>query len=220
MSLLTLQRDPSETVSVKDVLARAAAKGLLEGIDLAKPAKREEKKKKKPKVTQPKTPTKEAVIKSKIQEFLDREMKPGMIESDTSVSNLASSASQKSVNQTNSSVPLKKTVQPPSNSSLPMMSKNSLTAASMQKMFEKHRNIRKPKLDDSVMVLKPVEIVLPPVMVPYFNPQGNRSHISTNHYYYNWGGTHGTLSPSTSKKLIKTKEPSLSSRVKHSRPWL
>ncbi|XP_033015571.1 putative methyltransferase NSUN7 [Lacerta agilis] len=220
IAVLSRERDPSETVSVKDVLARAAAKGLLEGIDLAKPAKREEKKKKKPKVTQPKTPTKEAVIKSKIQEFLDREMKPGMIESDTSVSNLASSASQKSVNQTNSSVPLKKTVQPLSNLSLPMMSKNSLTATSMQKMFEKHRNIRKPKLDDSVMVLKPVEIVLPPVMVPYFNPQGNRSHISTNHYYYNWGGTHGTLSPSTSKKLIKTKEPSLSSTVKHSRPWL
>ncbi|XP_061440412.1 putative methyltransferase NSUN7 isoform X1 [Rhineura floridana] len=219
IAVLTRERDPSESVSVKDVLARAAAKGLLEGIDLAKPAKREEKKKKKQKVTQSKTATKEAVIQSRIQEFLDREMKPSTIESDTSISNLIASASQRTVNQTNGSILLKKTAKPLSNSSLPVMSKNSLTSSSMQKMFEKQRNIRKPKSDDRVMVLKPVEIVLPPVMIPYFNPQGNRSQISSNHYYYNWGGTSGMLSPSASKKLIKTKEPSPST-AKHSRPWL
>lgn len=38
--LLSLQRDPSETVSVKDVLARAAAKGLLDGVEVGKAIKR------------------------------------------------------------------------------------------------------------------------------------------------------------------------------------
>ncbi|KAF7248326.1 putative methyltransferase NSUN7 [Varanus komodoensis] len=222
IAVLTRERDPSESVSVKDVLARAAAKGLLEGIDLAKPPKREEKKKKKHKVTQPKNAVKEAVIQSRIQEFLEREMKPATIDSDSSVSNITTSASQ-IVNQPNSSIPLKKTAKPLSNPSLPVMSKNTLTS-SMQKVLERQQNVRKPKCDDKLMILKPVEIVLPPVMMPYFNPQGNRSQISSNHYYYHWvgtkSGTYGVLSPSPSKKLIKSKESLPSSTAKHSRPWL
>ncbi|KAJ7326684.1 hypothetical protein JRQ81_016443 [Phrynocephalus forsythii] len=223
LAVLTREKDPSESVSVKDVLARAAAKGLLEGIDLGKPTRKEEKKKKKHKVTQPKTATKEAVMQSKIQEFLEREMKPSIIESDSSTVNITASTSQ-IVNQTNHSVPLKKSVKPLSNSSLPAMSKNTLASPSMQKVFERQRNIRKPKSEDRVMFLKPVEIVLPPVMMPYFNPQGNRSQISSNHYYYRWvgakNGTHTTVSPSASKRLIKSKELSQSSTGKHSRPWL
>nr|XP_020641939.1 putative methyltransferase NSUN7 isoform X1 [Pogona vitticeps]XP_020641940.1 putative methyltransferase NSUN7 isoform X1 [Pogona vitticeps]XP_020641942.1 putative methyltransferase NSUN7 isoform X1 [Pogona vitticeps]XP_020641943.1 putative methyltransferase NSUN7 isoform X1 [Pogona vitticeps]XP_020641944.1 putative methyltransferase NSUN7 isoform X1 [Pogona vitticeps] len=221
IAVLTREKDPSESVSVKDVLARAAAKGLLEGIDLAKPTKKEEKKKKKHKVTQPKTAAKEAVMQSKIQEFLEREMKPSVIESDASAVNITASTSQV-VNQTKNSIPLKKTAKPLSNSSLPTMSKNTLASPSMQKVFERQRNIRKPKSEDRVMLLKPVEIVLPPVLMPYFNPQGNRSQISSNHYYYRWvggkNGTYSTISPSASKRLIKSKE--LSSPGKHSRPWL
>ncbi|KAH0616239.1 hypothetical protein JD844_027212 [Phrynosoma platyrhinos] len=220
IAVLARERDPSESVSVKDVLARAAAKGLLEGIDLAKPPKKEEKKKKKQKVTQTKTAIKEAVIQSKIQEFLNREMKTTTIDSDSSVSNITASVSQ-TVNQTNGSIGLKKTAKPLSNSSLPVMSRNPLASPSMQKVFERQRNIRKPKLEERVMILKPVEIVLPPVMMPYFNPQGNRSEISSNHYYYRWvGGRNGMISPSASKKLIKSKEPSSSSTAKHSRPGL
>lgn len=210
-------------MSVKDVLARAAAKGLLEGLDLGKPTKKEEKKKKKHKATQPKTATKEATSQSKIQEFLEREMKPNIIDSDASAVNVTASTSQ-IVNQTNTSVPLKKSAKPLSNSSLPAMSKNTLASPSMQKVFERQQNIRKPKSEDRVMLLKPVEIVLPPVMMPYFNPQGNRSQISSNHYYYRWigakNGTYGTISPSASKRLIKAKELSQSSTGKHSRPWL
>lgn len=204
---------------MKDVLARAAAKGLLEGIDLAKPSKREEKKKKKQKVTQPRTAAKEAVIQSRIQEFLDRETKPNSSVSDSAVCNVTASTSQ-ALKQTNSSIHLKKT-KPLSNSSLPVMPKN-IPSVSFQKVFERQRNIKKPKSEDK-MILKPVEIVLPPVMMPYFNPQGNRSQISTNHYYYRWvgtkSGTYDLLSPSSSKKLIKSKETS-SSTAKHPRPWL
>ncbi|XP_060634418.2 putative methyltransferase NSUN7 isoform X1 [Anolis sagrei] len=219
IAVLTRERDPSESVSVKDVLARAAAKGLLEGIDLAKPPKKEEKKKKKQKVTQPKAASKEAVIQSKIQEFLNREMKSTTVSPDSSVSNITTTVSQ-TVSQTNGSIVLKKTAKPHSNPSLPVMAKNSLTS-SMQKAFERQRNIRKSKPEDRVMILKPVEIVLPPVMMPYFNPQGNKSEISSNHYYYRWvGAKRGMVSPSTSKKLIKSKEPSSASPAKHAHPWL
>ncbi|EPY78020.1 hypothetical protein CB1_001141004 [Camelus ferus] len=73
LSVLTRERDPSETVSVKDVLARAAAKGLLDGIELGKPSKRE-KKKKKSKTPLPKAPTADNnSVQMKIAEFLSRE---------------------------------------------------------------------------------------------------------------------------------------------------
>ncbi|KAM6439953.1 putative methyltransferase NSUN7 isoform 1-T3 [Liasis olivaceus] len=221
IAVLGRERDPSESVSVKDVLARAAAKGLLEGIDLAKPSKKEEKKKKKHKVIQAKNPVKEAVMQSRIQEFLEREMKPGMTDTDSPISSVVASTSQV-MTQPSESAALKKPAHPLSNSSLPVMAKSSLTAtSSMQKVLEKQQNARKPKSDDRVMILKPVEIVLPPVMMPYFNPQGNRAQISSNHYYYRWvGAKNGTLSPSASKKLIKSKEPSPSSMAKQSRPWL
>ncbi|KAL7975804.1 hypothetical protein Chor_005771 [Crotalus horridus] len=215
-------RDPSESVSVKDVLARAAAKGLLDGIDLAKPSKREEKKKKKHRAAQSKNPIKEAVMQSRIQEFLEREMKSGTTETGSAVPSVAASNSQV-MGQTSEPVTLKKANNPLSNSSLPAMAKNNLTSATstLQRVLEKQRNAAKPKNDDRVMILKPVEIVLPPVMMPYFNPQGNRAQISTNHCYYRWiGAKHGTLSPSASKRLLKSKEPSPSTMTKQSRPWL
>ncbi|XP_077157888.1 putative methyltransferase NSUN7 isoform X2 [Paroedura picta] len=163
IAVLARERDPSETVSVKDVLARAAAKGLLEGIDLAKPSKREEKKKKKQKITLTKAASKEAAIQSRIQEFLDREMKPNKTDSDSSVSNVIASTSQKTINHTTSdSMQLKKTAKPLSNSSLPVMLKNTPTSSSVQKVFERQRTVRKPKSEEKLMVLKPVEIVLPP----------------------------------------------------------
>ncbi|XP_060102325.1 putative methyltransferase NSUN7 [Heteronotia binoei] len=223
IAVLARERDPSETVSVKDVLARAAAKGLLDGIDLAKPSKREEKKKKKQKVTPTKTVSKEAAIQSRIQAFLDREMKPN--KTDSSVSNVTASTSEKTINQADDSTQLKKVAKPLSNPSLPAMLKNTPLSSSAQKVFERQRAARKPKSEDKLMVLKPVEIVLPPVMMPYFNPQGNRSQISSNHYYYHWAGTksglYGLLSPSSSKKLMKSKEPSSSSSTaKQARQWL
>lgn len=210
-------------MSVKDVLARAAAKGLLDGIDLAKPSKRDEKKKKKHRGAQSKNPIKEAVMQSRIQEFLEREMKSGTTETASPASSVAASNSQV-MSQTSEPVALKKASHPLSNSSLPVMGKNNLTSATstLQRVLEKQRNAAKPKNDDRVMILKPVEIVLPPVMMPYFNPQGNRAQISTNHCYYRWiGAKHGALSPSASKRLIKSKEPSPSTTVtKQSRPWL
>lgn len=162
-------------------------------------------------------------MQSRIQEFLHKEMKPNAVDLDHSVSNIVASAAPKMDRQASgsgSSSYLKK-AKPLSNASLPVMLKNTSAISSMQKGFERQRNIKKPKSEDKMVVLKPVEIVLPPVMRPFFNPQGNRSQIASNHYYYRWiGAKSGFLSPSTSKKLIKSKELSSSSTTKHSRPLL
>ncbi|XP_048704466.1 putative methyltransferase NSUN7 isoform X3 [Caretta caretta] len=221
LAVLARQRDPAEVMSVQDILARAAAKGLLEGLDIGKSSKREEKRKKKSKVTQQRNVPKDTGVQTNIIEFLNREM----INTNSEVSPIkAISGPQKNVNQTNSSIQRKKMTKPISNSSLPGMLKNTPNLSSMSKVFERRTHIRKPRAEDKMVVLKPVEIVLPPVMVPYFNPQGNKSQISAQHYYYRWIGVESSAPdlfiPSLSKKLVKPKETLPSTMVKHPRPWI
>ncbi|CAM5141512.1 unnamed protein product [Natator depressus] len=221
LAVLARQRDPAEVMSVQDILARAAAKGLLEGLDIGKSSKREEKRKKKSKVTQQRNVPKDTGVQTNIIEFLNREM----INTNSEVSPIkAISGPQKNVNQTNSSIQLKKMTKPISNSSLPGMLKNTPNLSSMSKVFERRTHIKKPRAEDKMVVLKPVEIVLPPVMVPYFNPQGNKSQISAQHYYYRWIGVKSSAPdlfiPSLSKKLVKPKETLPSTMVKHPRPWI
>uniref|UniRef100_A0A8D0HFS4 NOP2/Sun RNA methyltransferase family member 7 n=1 Tax=Sphenodon punctatus TaxID=8508 RepID=A0A8D0HFS4_SPHPU len=222
IGLLTRERDPSESMSVSDVLARAAAKGLLEGIDVAKSSKKE-KKKKKPKVMPQRSISKDAGMQIKIQEFLSREIKPIQTNSDVPIAKEIISVPQKSVTQTTGSIQLKKTSKPLSNPSLPGMLKDTPNLSSMSKVFQRQKTIRKPRSEDKMVALKPVEIVLPPVMVPYFNPQGNTSRILANHYYYRWLGTksstQGLLIPSLSKSLTKSKESLPPTVAKHHGPW-
>uniref|UniRef100_A0A674K7V2 NOP2/Sun RNA methyltransferase family member 7 n=1 Tax=Terrapene triunguis TaxID=2587831 RepID=A0A674K7V2_9SAUR len=224
LAVLARQRDPAEVMSVKDILARAAAKGLLEGLDIGKSSKREEKRKKKSKVTQQRNVPKDTGVQTNIVEFLNREMIAINTNSEVSPIKAISSVPQKNVNQTNSSIQLKKITKPISNSSLPGMLKNTPNLSSMSKVFERRTHIRKPRVEDKMVVLKPVEIVLPPVMVPYFNPQGNKSQISAQHYYYRWIGIKSSARdlfiPSLSKRLVKPKETLPSTMVKHPRPWI
>uniref|UniRef100_A0A7M4EQD3 NOP2/Sun RNA methyltransferase family member 7 n=1 Tax=Crocodylus porosus TaxID=8502 RepID=A0A7M4EQD3_CROPO len=223
LAVLAREKDPSESVSVKDILARAAAKGLLEGIEIEKPSKKEEKKKKKSKVVKQRNMPKDSSAQTKIAEFLGREMVSVKSNSEISVSKAVSNSEKKNLSQTNSSVQGKKLTKPVSNSSLPRMLKNTPNPSTMNKVLEKRTNI-KPRAEDKMVVLKPVEIVLPPVMVPYFNPQGNKSRIAAHHYYYHWIGikssTHGLLVPSVSKRLMKSKETLPSAVIKHPQPWL
>ncbi|KAM7168287.1 putative methyltransferase NSUN7 isoform 1-T2 [Macrochelys suwanniensis] len=224
LAVLARQRDPAEVVSVKDILARAAAKGLLEGLDIGKSTKREEKRKKKSKVTQQRNVPKDTGVQTNIVEFLNREMVSINTNSEVSSIKAISGVPQKNMNQTNSSIQLKKITKPISNSSLPGMLKNTPNLSSMSKVFERRTHIRKPRAEDKMVVLKPVEIVLPPVMVPYFNPQGNKSQISAQHYYYRWIGIKSSARdlfiPSLSKRLVKSKETLPSTMVKHPRPWI
>ncbi|XP_005286436.2 putative methyltransferase NSUN7 isoform X1 [Chrysemys picta bellii] len=224
LAVLARQRDPAEVMSVKDILARAAAKGLLEGLDIGKSSKREEKRKKKSKVTQQRNVPKDTGVQTNIVEFLNREMIAINTNSEVSPIKAISGVPQKNVNQINSSTQLKKITKPISNSSLPGMLKNTPNLSSMSKVFERRTHIRKPRAEDKMVVLKPVEIVLPPVMVPYFNPQGNKSQISDQHYYYRWIGIKSSARdlfiPSLSKRLVNPKETLPSTMVKHPRPWI
>ncbi|XP_031798000.1 putative methyltransferase NSUN7 isoform X2 [Sarcophilus harrisii] len=183
LAVLTRERDPSETVSVKDVLARAAAKGLLDGIELAKTSKRE-KKKKKSKTSLVKPSTNEGMsTQIKIAEFLSREMKPhAKISSETLTAKVP--ASQKST-APSSSPPQKKLVKMPPNALVPSLMKN---LPSTSKGFERQMITVRPRPEDKMVALKPVEIVLPPVMVTYSGAQANKSQIPAPQFYYRWIG--------------------------------
>ncbi|XP_072476681.1 putative methyltransferase NSUN7 isoform X4 [Notamacropus eugenii] len=120
LAVLTRERDPSETVSVKDVLARAAAKGLLDGIELAKTSKRE-KKKKKPKTALAKPINESMSTQIKITEFLNRELRPHINRPETLTTKAC--LPQKNTNQT-SIAPQKKAGKMPPYALMPTFMKN------------------------------------------------------------------------------------------------
>uniref|UniRef100_A0A4X2KLG3 NOP2/Sun RNA methyltransferase family member 7 n=1 Tax=Vombatus ursinus TaxID=29139 RepID=A0A4X2KLG3_VOMUR len=212
LAVLTRERDPSETVSVKDVLARAAAKGLLDGIELAKTSKKE-KKKKKSKTSLVKTSINESMSSQiKIAEFLNRELRPRVNPSETLTTK--ASPPQKNTNQTTSIPPQKKTGKTPPNAVMKNM-------PSTSKASERQMSTIRPRPEDKMIALKPVEIVLPPVMMSYNGSQANKTQIPA-HYFYRWigGKAGGSIAPSSSKKLEKPKENLPSSAVRHPQPWL
>ncbi|XP_046512785.1 putative methyltransferase NSUN7 isoform X2 [Equus quagga] len=218
LSVLTRERDPSETVSVKDVLARAAAKGLLDGIELAKSSKRE-KKKKKSKISFPKTSTTDSNgIQMKIAEFLNRETNANANQSETLAK---TSLQQKNVTQVGSSTQVRKSNKPATNPLVPTLMKNT----SSSRPYERPTNFLRPRPEDKMVALKPVEIVLPPVMLPFPSPQGTRAQMPTQHFYCRWGAPKTLVSgylptPSLSRRGEKPKENLSSSLPRRSRPWL
>nr|XP_023493956.1 putative methyltransferase NSUN7 isoform X3 [Equus caballus] len=218
LSVLTRERDPSETVSVKDVLARAAAKGLLDGIELAKSSKRE-KKKKKSKISFPKTSTTDSNgIQMKIAEFLNQETNANANQSETLAK---TSLQQKNVTQVGSSTQVRKSNKPATNPLVPTLTKNT----SSSRPYERPTNFLRPRPEDKMVALKPVEIVLPPVMLPFPSPQGTRAQMPTQHFYCRWGAPKTLVSgylptPSLSRRGEKPKENLSSSLPRRSRPWL
>ncbi|XP_011361079.1 putative methyltransferase NSUN7 isoform X2 [Pteropus vampyrus] len=219
LSVLTRERDPSETVSVKDVLARAAAKGLLDGIELGKSSKRE-KKKKKSKTSLPKASTTDSNgIQMKIAEFLSRETdaKANRLETSTT----KTSAPPKNTIQVACSSQVRKPSKPVTNPLVPTFMKNT----SPSRPHQRQANFVRPRPEDRMVVLKPVEIVLPPVMLPFSNPQGIRPQIPTQNFYYRWVGPKTVVpsylsTPSVSRKGEKPKENLPSSLLRRPRPWL
>lgn len=219
LSVLTRERDPSETVSVRDVLARAASKGLLEGIELGKSSKRD-KKKKRSKTSLPKAPSTDSNgIQMKIAEFLSRETNANANRSQ--VATTKTSLTQKSTVQVGSSSQVRKPSKPATNPLVPTFRKN--TAPS--RPCERPTNLVRPRPEGRMVVLKPVEIVLPPVAFPFSTPQEIRPQIPTYHFYYRWitpkTVVPGYLSTSSiSRKGEKPKENLPSSLLRHRRPWL
>ncbi|XP_069058037.1 putative methyltransferase NSUN7 [Pleurodeles waltl] len=222
LAVLTRERDPSEAVSVKDVLARAAAKGLLEGVELTKHSKRDERKKKY-KTSGQKVASSTTVSQAKITEFINKESL--IANAKVSPSKTISEIPRNAANQVNNSSQLKKSLKHTSNSGTTehgiAKTKNSLSTVS--KMFEKQTSTGKPKSEDKLIVLKPVEILLPPVMLPYFSAPGNKARNPPHPYYYRWSGlktsSHGSLVSSLSI-IGRSKETFPFSVVRHPRPWL
>ncbi|XP_010623440.1 putative methyltransferase NSUN7 isoform X2 [Fukomys damarensis] len=219
LSILTRERDPSEAVSVKDVLARAAAKGLLEGIELGKSSKRE-KKKKKSKTSLPKAPGNDNYgIQMKIAEFLTRESKASTNQSETLTTKAP--LPQKSVTQVGSNTQVRKPSKPAANPLTPTLVKNSCPS----RPWERQTQFRRPRPEGKMVALKPVEIVLPTVMFPFSGPQGVRSQMPAPHFFCRWIGPKTSApsclpTPSISIRGEKLKENSPSSLLRHPRPWL
>lgn len=214
-----MQRDPSETVSVKDVLARAAAKGLLDGIELGKSSK-QEKKKKKSKTSLPKASTTDGnSIQMKIAEFLNRETNANANRSETSTTK--ASLPQKNTTQVVPPSQVRKPSKPATNPLVPAFMKN--TAPS--RPYERPTHFVRHRPEDRMVALKPVEIVLPPVMLPFSSPQLIRPQIPTQHFYCHWVGPKTVVpsyfsTPSISRKGEKPKENLPSSLLRCRRPWL
>ncbi|XP_069487864.1 putative methyltransferase NSUN7 isoform X2 [Ambystoma mexicanum] len=220
LAVLTRERDPSESVSVKDVLARAAAKGLLEGVEMNKNSRRDERKKKMKTSTQ-KGAASTTVSQAKIAEFLNKE---SLIIANAKVpSHTTSEVPASSVNQVNNANQLTKPIKHSTSLGSNVHLKNKNNMSSVNKMFDKQTSPGKPKSEDKVIVLKPIEILLPPVMLPYYNPPGSKARSPPHPYYYRWSGlksNSNNLLVSSLTIVGKSKETFPFSVVRHPRPWL
>nr|XP_033802787.1 putative methyltransferase NSUN7 isoform X2 [Geotrypetes seraphini] len=220
LAVLSRERDPSETVSVKDVLARAAAKGLLEGVEMAKPPKKEDKKKKSKTVLQKNTSS-ASITQAKIAEFLNKESS----NSNTKIplSKQSSTILQKSVGQINSNIQNKRVLKQITSTVGLGTVKNTSSLSSMSKVFDK-QTIMKPKPEDKMVALKPVEIVLPPVLLPFYSSTGNKAGNPSNLYpgFYRLNGVKNTLQNplAPSLTILNKQKETLPFVVRHPRPWL
>ncbi|KFP79171.1 Putative methyltransferase NSUN7, partial [Apaloderma vittatum] len=160
LAILQREEDPSEGVSVKDVLTRAAAKGLLDGI-----VGKSKQEKKKQKVTQHRRNI--SGIKPKTAEFLHHR------KAEVSVSKAVGDKQQKNVNQPNRYVQLKKSVDP--DTALPKELKHtSLLSPTGKVQHPRQTLVRKARADRKRLVLKTVEIVFPPVVPAGQTAQGSK----------------------------------------------
>ncbi|KFR07820.1 Putative methyltransferase NSUN7, partial [Nipponia nippon] len=164
LAVLAREKDSSENVSVKDVLARAAAKGLLDGIAAVK-SKDEEKKR--PKVAQHRS------TEPKTAAFLHHQTVPD-IKAEVSVSKAARNVQEKNATRTSSSVQLKKSAGPVSDRALPRALKHASRVSPAGRAYERQPLARKARAERKRVVLKLVEIVFPPEITPYVSAQGNK----------------------------------------------
>ncbi|XP_060236663.1 putative methyltransferase NSUN7 [Meriones unguiculatus] len=216
LSILTRERDPSETVSVRDVLARAAAKGLLDGVEVGKSSKRE-KRKKKAKALLPKAPGTDNSTQIKITEFLNRENKASTsrVETYTAKTPLP----PKTVTHAATSPQIKKATKPAANPLPTALVKS--TGSS--RPVDKQTYLVRPRPEGKVIPLKSVEIVLPPVMFPFHNSPGGRTQMPAGHFYYRFVGSKANVPSfvaSVPRRGEKPKENTPFSLIRHPRPWL
>lgn len=212
LALLAREEDSSENVPVKDILARAAAKGLLDSVV----EKSKEEEKKRPKVTQCRSNITGGGLEPKIAEFLHHQTVSNT-KAEVSVSKAVSNIQKKNVNQTNRCVQLKKSINPILDTALPRVLKHTSHLSPMGKAYERQTLARKARAERKRVVLKPVEIVFPPVVTPYVSPRGNKPRTSTHRYFHGWTGAKGLSGRILPPPLPKVVKPTV---LSHPRPWL
>ncbi|XP_053560007.1 putative methyltransferase NSUN7 [Bombina bombina] len=226
IAVMVRERHPPESVTVKDVLARAAAKGLLEGLEVSKPInKQKEGKTKKGKAVAQKHPPTISATQTKIAEFLKQETSlKGNEKPSTSVEQKTTSVdrhftSHKTVNQINF-----QNRKPSKEISASALMRNTNNFSSM---LNRQANVctTKAKSDDKVRVLKPVRIMLPPVTGPCFSTQpAVKLRNPANCFHQRWhsvarDSTHNSFVQSLSK-VVKSREALPSGLIQHPKPWL
>ncbi|KAM9295517.1 putative methyltransferase NSUN7 [Morus bassanus] len=213
LAILAREKDSSENVSVKDILARAAAKGLLDDIVVEK-SKEEEKKR--PKVTQRRSNVTGSGTEPKIAEFLPHQTVSNN-KAEAAMPKAVGNIPQKNVSRANSYVKLKKSLNPISAPALPRVLKHTSHSSPMGKAYVGQTLARRPRAEHRRVVLKPVEIVLPPVITPYIRPQGNKPRTSTHPCFHGWTAAKGPSSRILPPPLPKAVKPAV---LSHPRPWL
>ncbi|NWH66247.1 NSUN5 methyltransferase, partial [Geococcyx californianus] len=161
LAVLERQKDLSESMSVKDILARAAAKGLLDGISGGK-AKG---KVKKQKVTKCRRNITASGRQPKSAAFL-RHQTVSSIKAKVPTSKATGNVQQKNVTQTSGCVQLKKSVKPISGTVPPKVLK---PPAGKTYQIQKCAEVKR-------VVLKPALIIFPP---PYFSFQGHQPRMTS-----------------------------------------
>ncbi|XP_066429255.1 putative methyltransferase NSUN7 [Eleutherodactylus coqui] len=202
LAVLT-REDPSESDCVQDVLARAASKGLLDGIEVPQSSKRQ---KKKSKTTLRKSPHGASVTQAKINEFLNKE------------NNLINPKMQEEVKNRK---PTKSRVIP--TNKITVKTTNGHSAIS--RIAERQPVLTRPKPEEKT-VLKPAEILLPPVTVPTSMTPPNVKIRSQVHYHHQrwhskiWNTTSFQSSNMpTLPQTGRSKEAQPSTAVQHPRAW-
>uniref|UniRef100_A0A8C0F9S4 NOP2/Sun RNA methyltransferase family member 7 n=1 Tax=Bubo bubo TaxID=30461 RepID=A0A8C0F9S4_BUBBB len=187
LAVLAREKDSPENVSVQDILARAAAKGLLDGIVVEK-SKEKEKKQKVTQRTQHRHNITGSGTEPQTAEFR-RYRTVSNIKAEVCVSKAVNTKQQTDVNRTKGCVQLKKSVSPISGAALPKVLKHTSHLSPAGKAYERRTSTRKARAQKERLVLKPVEIVLPPVITPYGRSQRNKPKPSN--CFHGWTGAKG-----------------------------
>ncbi|XP_035182406.1 putative methyltransferase NSUN7 isoform X2 [Oxyura jamaicensis] len=180
LAIIAREKDSSENVSVQDILARAAAKGLLSST--AEKTKDDENKQWK--TAQHGNGVTGSGTEPKRAEF-PHHKDISNINAAVSVSKAVTKLRKKNVNQPVRYVQPKKPISPAAGTGLPRVVQHTAHLPSVGKGHGRQMLARKARVERKKLVLKPVEIVLPPVISPYVRPQPGMPASSS---YFGWTG--------------------------------
>uniref|UniRef100_A0A8C4X4Z6 NOP2/Sun RNA methyltransferase family member 7 n=1 Tax=Erpetoichthys calabaricus TaxID=27687 RepID=A0A8C4X4Z6_ERPCA len=203
-----LTREDLSVTAPKHIIARAMAKGILDGISPPKSPKKDRRKSK----STVRLNFSSTGTQAKIAEFINQECKEGTnsrVHNNTGGNNFHRA-------QLNSNMA----------SSSRRLPGPSLT--SPRRSFNKGASIiqpvpARPRKEDKMRVLKPVELVFPPVTLPCYTSLVNKRQTTPRLSYIHWRGTNvnvrTSLARSYSVHVAKSKETVRPPLVYHPRPW-